>query len=131
MTTIYILNRGDFIDHRIVALYSTKELAEEAQKLCPDSYIDDYKLDSKEIPEHPPGHTAWCVNIDPENTMIRGSYEENVLEWGFNPGVAYVTPTSWGRRSALVVRCWARDREHAQKIALDKFYQWKYENLPN
>jgi hypothetical protein len=23
--------------------------------------------------------------------------------------------------------CWARDKEHAEKIALDKFYQWKWE----
>ena len=57
--------------------------------------------------------------------MIRGSYEENSLEWGFKPGVEYVAATSWGRSRALVVRCWARDQEHAQKIALDKFYQWK------
>lgn len=131
MTTIYVLTNGSYSDYRIVATFSTKKLAKDAQKVSPYSSIKEYVLDSKEIPEHPPGHTAWCVNIDPENTMIRESYEDNALEWGFKPEVVYDTPTFWGRSSALVVRCWARDEEHAQKIALEKFYQWKCENLPN
>jgi len=130
MTTIYVLNQGEYSDKHIVALYSTKKLAEEAQKLCPDSYIDDYKLDSKEIPEHPPGHTAWCVRIDLTTNIIDESWEVDAIESEFSPGIEHLI-FYCANEGALSISCWARDQEHAEKIALDKYYQWKYENLPN
>ena len=126
MTTIYVLNQGEYSDKHIVALYSTKKLAEEAQKLCPDSYIDEYKLDSKEIPEHPPGHTAWVVDINAKSNRIVWTCQIDSLNGRFEPEETYYDGCGYSRDSKiLAVKCWARDQEHAQKIALDKFYQWK------
>mgnify|MGYP003674144367 FL=1 len=61
MTSIYVLTEGSYSDYHIIGVYSTKELAKEAQSLYQDSQIEEYDLDH--IPEHPPGMTAWYVSI--------------------------------------------------------------------
>lgn len=126
MTTIYVLTEGDYSDYRIVALYSTLELAEEAQKLCPDSIIEEYKLDS-EIPDHPQDLFGWSVTIDVEDNTIRSTYQEDVISRPFEPQENYYENRylSSNTPPLFVVKCWARDQEHAEKIALDKFYQFK------
>jgi hypothetical protein len=121
MKTIYILTQGSYSDYRIVATFSTKELAEEAKKHCPYSVIKEYEMDALEIPEHPPGHTAWMVPINAKTNAINWVNQENSLD-GFNPRETY-----YEYANRFVVNCWARDKEHAEKIALDKFYQWKWE----
>lgn len=126
--TIYALTQGSYSDYHIVALYSTKELVEEAQALCPDSRFEEYELDSLIIPEHPPGHTAWQVQIITKTNEIQCSYQLD--PFGFTPKEEYYEYP--GKLSHMfdhvyIVNCWARDEEHAEKIALDKFYQWKWE----
>lgn len=126
MTTIYVLTEGDYSDYRIVALYSTRELAEEAQKLCPNSNVEEYELDSVEIPEHPPGYTGWnvCINVDTNTIYV--SYQRDILQGDFKPQEHYSDNSKWPSHPSLfVVNCWARDKEHAEKIALDKYYQFK------
>ena len=124
MNTVYILTEGSCSDYHIVATFSTKELAEEAQKHCPYSVIKEYELDALEIPEHPPGHTAWLVSINTKTNAINWVNQENSLG-GFNPRETYYE--RGGLNNILVVAFWARDKEHAEKIALDKYYQWKWE----
>ena len=127
MKTIYILTEGDYSDYHIVATFSTKELAEEAQNHCPNSDIEVYELDALEIPEHPPGHTAWTVNINAKTNTINWTNPYNSLD-GFAPAEKYYEGGGLsGAVDTFVVYCWARDKEHAEKIALDKFYQWKWE----
>jgi len=118
MTSIYVLTEGDYSDYHIVGVYSTKELAKEAQSLYKDSQIEEYNLDH--IPEHPPGMSAWYVNIsdgklDDISTSQVSPFEETVpredeYEWS-NGEIGYF------------VYCWAVDEDHAEKIALDKYYQ--------
>lgn len=128
MTTIYVLTEGEYSDYRIVALYSTLELAQAAQKHCPDSRIEEYELDAIKIPEHPPGYTAWIVSI---NTKINSIYyvgQADSLFGHFEPKEVYYEGGGHdGELNTLQVHCWARNEEHSRKIALDKFYQWKYE----
>jgi hypothetical protein len=124
MKTIYILTKGECSDYHIVATYSTRELAEEAKKHCPYSTIKEYELDALEIPEHPPGHTAWLVSINAKTNAINWVNQENSLDV-FNPRETYYE--RGGLNNILVVTCWARDKEHAEKIALDRYYQWKWE----
>lgn len=118
--TIYILTRGEYSDYHIIGAYSTLELAEKARFVYPGSSIEEYKLDY--VPDHPPGMTAWGVNIYNENTdtMYIGQTspydvgEENI------PSEKEYSPFGKTHYSVL---CWAVDKEHAKKIALDKFYQ--------
>jgi hypothetical protein len=131
MKTIYILAEGFYSDYHIVATFSTNKLAEEAQRHCPDSHIEEYELDSLEIPEHPPGHTAWTVHINAKTNTINYTGQLTSLGGYFEPKEDYYdTPEGTFRYKYdpfYTVKCWARDKEHAEKIALDKFYQWKWE----
>ena len=110
MKKIYVLTEGDYSDYHIVGVYSTPELAQEAQTLYPDSGIEEYDLD--DIPEHPPGMLAWGVNIEDSNIVYTYLVDphECPLERDCLNGV-------------YAVNCWAVDEEHANKIALDKYYQ--------
>ena len=109
---IYVLTEGDYSDYHIVGVYSTPELAQEAQTLYPDSGIEEYDLD--DIPEHPPGMLAWGVNIEDSNIVYTYLVDphECPLERDCPNGV-------------YAVNCWAVDEEHANKIALDKYYQYQ------
>jgi hypothetical protein len=124
MTKVYILTTGSYSDYHIVATFSTRELAEEVKKLCgnDDPEIQEYELDSLQIPDHPPGQTAWHVNIDTKGARQPWICQDNIFERNFTPSSEFQP-----RSGYYVVECWARDEEHAKKIALDKYYQWKYE----
>ena len=112
MKKIYVLTEGDYSDYHIVGVYSTSELAQEAQTLYPGSLIENHDLD--DIPEHPPGMLAWGVNIEDSNIVYTYLVDphECPLERDCLNGV-------------YAVNCWAVDEEHANKIALDKYYQYQ------
>ena len=110
MKKIYVLTEGDYSDYHIVGVYSTSELAQEAQTLYPDSGIEEYDLD--DIPEHPPGMLAWGVNI--EDSDIVYTYLSDPQECPSERDCL---------NGVYAVNCWAVDEEHANKIALDKYYQ--------
>jgi hypothetical protein len=118
MTSIYVLTEGSYSDYHIVGVYSTKELAEEAQSLYKDSQIEEYDLDN--IPEHPPGMSAWFVSIsdgklDDIYTSQASPFDQTVPrenEYNYGEG-----------KTGYLVWCWAVDGDNAKKIALDKYYQ--------
>lgn len=118
MTSIYVLTEGNYSDYHIIGVYSTKELATEAQSLYEHSQIEEYDLD--DIPEHPPGMKAWFVGInngelDDLCTQQVSPFEETVpreFEYEYHDG-----------ETAYSVYCWAVDKDVAEKIALDKYYQ--------
>ena len=110
MKIIYVLTEGDYSDYHIVGVYSTQELAQEAQTLYPDSGIEEYDLD--DIPEHPPGMLAWGVTI--KDSTIGYTYLSDPHECPSERDCP---------NGVYAVNCWAVDEEHANKIALDKYYQ--------
>lgn len=110
MKKIYVLTEGDYSDYHIVGVYSTSELAQEAQTLYPGSLIENHDLD--DIPEHPPGMLAWGVNI--EDSDIVYTYLSDPQECPSERDCL---------NGVYAVNCWAVDEEHANKIALDKYYQ--------
>jgi hypothetical protein len=118
MTSIYVLTEGSYSDYHIVGVYSTKELAEEAQSLYNSSQIEEYDLDN--IPEHPPGMSAWFVVIS--DGKLDGIYASQVSP--FDQTVPRESEYKYPNgRTNYTVYCWAVDEDHAKKIALDKYYQ--------
>lgn len=109
--TIYVLTEGSYSDYHIIGVYSTKELAEKAEFLYPCSEIEEYSLDN--VPDYPPGMRAWCVDI------INGKLNYTCQT---NPDIGVPSEHSWNDNFYRVY-CWATDKEHAQKIALDKYHQ--------
>lgn len=131
MSTIYVLEKGEYSDRHIVALFSDKELADKAMILAgDDASVEEYELDSLKLPKHPQGCLAWVVIINVTDNSIQSIYQQDGLDVNFKPGGRYMDNSRYSHLSSLyMVNCWARDQEHAKKIALDKYYQWKYENL--
>jgi hypothetical protein len=116
---IYLLTAGEYSDYHIIGVYSTKELAEEAESLFPDSEIEEKELDF--IPEHPPGMKFWychivegiikyCGQMSPNNYHLSLSDYYHTGISGDNNGCYYI---------------WAKDEEHATKISLDRWYKHK------
>ena len=118
MTKTYVLTEGCYSEYHIVGVYSTQELAQEAQSLYPYSDIEEFDLDN--IPEHPPGMKAWGM------VFVDGKLNDNSRQISPNtesfPSEKDYTQLYDGKRIYRVY-CWARDKDHAEKIALDKYYQ--------
>ena len=115
MTKIYVLTEGSYSDYHIIGVYSTEELAQEAQLLNTYSVIEEFDLNH--IPDHPPGHVAWTVMF--KNAEIHATYRASPFDT--------IIPSEHAYNSSRLynVNCWATDKDHAQKIALDKFYQYQ------
>lgn len=120
--TIYLVTDGEYSDYQVLGAFTSKEKAEIAQRLYPDSCIEECGLDF--IPEHPPGMVAWFVNINTEDMSDIRVHQTGPIkqtkECLLPRGNTHYNP-----QERFIVQCWARDAEHAQKIALDKFYQFQ------
>ena len=119
MNTIYILTEGSYSDYHVIGVYSTKELAEKAQFVYEDSQIEEYTLD--DVPDYPPGMKGWYVNIDDAKPDEPYSYQ-------VSPDYAIIPSESeynyhYNKQTGYYVYCWAVDKDHALKIARDKYYQ--------
>ena len=118
MKTIYVFTEGSYSDYHIIGVYSTEELAEEAQSLYEYSQIEEYDLDN--IPEHPPGMKAWFVRIDDGKLDDLYTYQVSPSDQTIPREFEYEYLKG---ETAYFVYCWAVDKDHEEKIALDKYYQ--------
>jgi hypothetical protein len=128
--TVYIVTAGEYSDYRIVAAFTTRERAEAylGEYNCPTGRIQEYELDrawrgpprdwaywtvclgrsGEPAPHRPGGEWVYCQGredyVDPDDEV---SSEPHILRRPLDkpPGIE--------------VHCWARDREHAIKIAND------------
>jgi hypothetical protein len=118
MTTIYLVSDGEYSDYSVYGLYSTLEKAKQAQELYAAGYIEEFELDY--LPPHPPGELLWAVWMKDSGDIktvkrirAREQYSPfssiRVLCEGWYPKTD-------GRRMEI----WARDQEHATKIASEK-----------
>lgn len=117
----YIVTSGQYSDYSINRVFRTKEEAERwiAKRWEPGDYsIEEWEFDKF----NPSGLSGHCVFIDLETGDVTGGFDECDHE-GPATYHAYFqppSPYSWGRQTPLfrlAVRCLARDREHAIKIA--------------
>jgi hypothetical protein len=113
--TIWAVSSGDYFDYRVNAVFSTKEKAEayakrfnELSRRTDDYGVEEYPLDPSTPAE---GLESFLVFIQ-RNGDIERVYR---CSYGFDE---VVTPL-WNK-GGWSVRCFARDREHAIKIAGEK-----------
>ena len=123
--TAYVLTKGEYSDYCIIGVYSTKELAEEAQTLWPYSDVESFSLDH--IPDHPPGTYFWlgCVeeridNEEPEQEVYKADPSDPSWQ-----GTEFI----YGNLIRFHVHFWATDEDHAYKILHDKYHQHKAQKL--
>ena len=119
--TAYVLTEGDYSDYKIIGVYSTKELAEEAKLLWPYSEVEDFRLDH--IPDHPPGMFHWVGWVNEQ--MGIEELEQKVLKTAPTDGYCGQEgqELNYGRIVRFGVNFWATDEDHALKILQDKYHQ--------
>lgn len=124
MSKVWVVTSGNYSDYEYDAIFSTEEKAGEFMKAVPGDWngadeveVDDYNVASK-LKE---GMNLWRIQMLRDGTVqsagqytVDGSnYEEKVFVLG---------PDSFEKRTAqqLNVWCFARDKDHAIKIAGEK-----------
>lgn len=120
--TIYVLTEGSYYDYHIIGVYSTEKLAEEAKEFAyPYADVEEYALN--QIPDHPPGMKAWYVRFCNGTLNFAIQASSNYFDVRENEYIQEVSKYNPERKVFFDVYCWAVDKEHAEKIALDKYYQ--------
>lgn len=110
MSKVYLVTDGWYSDYRVLGVYATMEKAEQAKLLyAADNDIEEYELDA--VPDSPPGLVPFVVTIT-FSGGVEGVYRESVVQ--FEPRW-YVT--NWYSSPCGRFYMWARDEQHAVKIA--------------
>jgi hypothetical protein len=123
---IYIVSDGSYSDYEIEGIYSTREKAEEAKVLFnADNDIEEREVDA--IPAHPVGLLPWTIQVNADGSVL-DSYRRGPGD----PHPCWMPTQHWDGglgRPCVSFFVWARDGEHATKIANDKRRQLIAENL--
>ena len=112
MAKVYMVTDGWYSDYRVLGIYSTKAKAERAKVLFnADNDVDPIELDA--TPEVPPGMLKWVVMMGLDGNSS-GALREP-CDYGRVRASIYVP---FGSADAIMrAALWAKDEEHAVKIA--------------
>jgi hypothetical protein len=115
---LYMVTDGNYSDYHVCGVYSTPEKAERARQLYAADGIEEMDLDA--MPDAPDGMARWIVmmNRDGHSSSVR--HVDASPEWLFEDQFYRSESTEaseWG------FTMWARDEEHAVKIANERRIQ--------
>lgn len=115
MQTIFLLTQGGYSDKRNIAAFSSLKEAEE-YKWGSDQDIEEIEIDPK-IFVAPPGLFPYRVRMARDGTakIVRRDYDYMRLS---NNSAEILCDYGYGLQMLTV--CWARDDEHAVKIANER-----------
>ena len=142
MKNIYIVTAGEYSDYHIVAVFSTKEKADAFCAMFRKGEFDvvEYEVDAK-VEAINKGLKQYHVNMNKDGSLFAGGWSnpsgitlfknENLLDnfqtedylLDLNFGKRYFDPTV-PKALHLEVICWAKDEQHAIKIANEKRAQY-------
>ncbi len=108
---VWLVRAGCYSDQWIVGAFSTEQKADEYAEAYngqnrDDAYVDEYELDTEFIPE---GLKGWEVALSSGGDVLSIERREKLVR-------SCVRITAAG----MFVECFARDEEHAKKIATEK-----------
>lgn len=110
MKKIFGVSRGDYSDYSVEAIFSTREMAEEAAELI-GGEVEEFPFDY--IPDHPEGKRYYAVAMNIDGTVVlkylKGidfdDLPKHQIEWFASSDPRIVT-----------FRLWAKDEKHAVKV---------------
>jgi hypothetical protein len=126
MATCYAITEGEYSDYKVLAVFSTKELAEKELPnysivLYPAKIeIEEFPFDP-EVPTPPPGMAGFCCGTSISGDVFASARTPHEMAKCENVGEV---KTGLFRKDYIVL-LWARDKEHAIKIAVQKFARQK------
>jgi hypothetical protein len=121
MATCYAITEGEHSDYRVLAVFSTKELAKsELAKYGKSVEIEELPLDPR-VPDAPAGMKGFCCCKGISNDIWTSSLSTHEMTKYKDVGEVQCSPN----RTCYSVILWARDKDHAIKIAAEKFARQK------
>lgn len=131
MTTIYIVTAGDYSEYAIHAVFSTAELAQQyidAQSWRDQAEIEEWALDP-DADYLRQGMSWYEVIIGVASSDVLSLKKDRMGESDirFIPGneqFAQVIGLDYWAQDHLIISCWAKDEQHAAKIAMEKRAVW-------
>lgn len=128
---VYIITKGEYSDYHICGVSDDKERAEFLRKYFSDDWrqaeIEIY--DTDDFTPVLEGNEMYTVTFNPDGTARAYKVDEDARDcYDRNHKVySWRTMTATGKFSyAYSVTVFARDNEHAIKIASDILAEWKY-----
>jgi hypothetical protein len=121
---IYVVTSGEYSDYSIEAVFSTKELAGEyvsyGEKINLFGYtgaeIEEFDLDIS-FPKYPKDKAHWSITLDLKTGKTiyvmksNNQLDKNLFYQSYH--------NIFTGDELLDIYCWAKDEEHAKKIAFD------------
>ena len=123
MKKIYIVTSGEYSDYGIDAVFTDKEPAE---KFIKEQKGEIEVWEANEYTKIPQNRDVYQVIIYVDNGEIQGMEKTNSF-WhdALNDNMFFWRKIHDIERGRLVIYCFAKDREHAIKIANEKRVQYK------
>ena len=117
-TTIYLVSDGEYSDYTVLGIYSTKEKAQEAMELYAANYIEEFEIDY--LPPHPPGELRWTVYMKDDGSVMEAKRASPSETFKKLESFRFSSECLWPKTDGRTLIFWARDKEHAIKIASEK-----------
>lgn len=116
MPTSYVVTAGGYSDYHICGVYSNREKAEYAAQLFRGG-VEEFEIDS--YPEHPHGMLRFFVRMKHGGESMVGQSDPTGEEC--SPYEAHrFSADYWTGVQELWMHVWAKDEQHAVKIANEK-----------
>ena len=122
---VYLVSEGCYSDFTIIGAFSTPEKAKDAADYFnANEGIDEYEID-QDAKQRPVGMKAFSVTMDREGNVIKDEWSHNNVIYecsGSDADNNVVRPYGGyrGMPTHASFYVWARDEEHAVKIANEK-----------
>ena len=130
MDKIYLVTMGEYSDYRILAAFSTHDLAEkfvEIKNNLSHIEIEEYLLD-KFADTVRKGLSPWETWIMKDGSIFELSGENPSQIPEFEEGTEFKKGEIWYRKDLrhgyLKVKSYARDEQHSRKIAMEKWAEF-------
>lgn len=120
---VWICSDGEYSDYRVTAIYSDEAVAKRISQAYGWNDPDVFELDAVEIPsEAQHGLNYYSVHLHPDEGDKSWVQAIKPSDWKGNGwySASYKRVGDVMRFNAL---CWAKDKEHAVKIAAERMYQ--------
>ena len=109
MKKIYVITKGEYSDYHICAVYSDKKKAEEVAKLFKKSWIEEWPIDV--VPSQ--NKKRFWISMR-KSGEIKKIKEDNEFDDVFD---FRDDATEWIDKEGWTFQVWAKDKDHAIKIA--------------
>jgi len=122
---VYLVSEGCYSDFTIIGAFSTPEKAKDAADYFnANEHIDEYEID-QDAKQRPVGMKSFSVTMDREGNVVKDEWSHtNVIHEcsGSNADNDVIYPYGGyrGMPTHASFHVWARDEEHAVKIANEK-----------